>query len=87
MIDKEHLTYQKNKWGFYQASPLPSEDDLQFYYNKQYYQSPELAGYSFVYDKDNFKNKKVCFERIALMIDDIRGGGGGKFLDIGCGEG
>jgi hypothetical protein len=28
----------KNKWGFYQYDPLPSEKELQEYYEKKYYQ-------------------------------------------------
>jgi 2-polyprenyl-3-methyl-5-hydroxy-6-metoxy-1,4-benzoquinol methylase len=87
MINKHDIKYMKNQWGFYQVSPMPSENELEEYYSKKYYQNPTSFTYSTGYDHDNLLWKRNCAERIALMIEKLRGGKGGYFIDIGCGEG
>ena len=38
----------KTKWGFYQYTPLPSEEELRQYYAEKYYQQAE-GSYELLY--------------------------------------
>lgn len=79
--------FKKNKkYGFFEAYPRPSIEELEEYYEKSYYQN-EAAIYSSSYLKEELeygKNKLVQKDHIVSeALGDIQG----TLLDIGCGEG
>lgn len=77
----------KNQWGFYQYDPLPSEKDLQEYYEKKYYQEG-CGSYEITYSEEEiiyFKLKASLIHSEIMKLSQASGGG--TLLDVGCGEG
>lgn len=82
---KRKLT--KTKWGGYQYSPLPSNEELQQYYGKRYY-NEDLGSYSAQYTEEQIMWWRVRAELVAMPLENARPRGErGAFLDVGCGEG
>ncbi len=84
---KHELELIQTKWGFYQYRPLPSDEALQAYYAEQYFQQG-LGSYAVSYTDE----EKAWFRlRSWLLHEKVRllrnGKTGGRFLDVGCGEG
>ncbi|MEN6374681.1 MAG: class I SAM-dependent methyltransferase [Smithella sp.] len=78
---------KKNKWGFYQYDPLPSEKELQEYYEKKYYQEG-LGSYDVAYTEEEITYFKLKASLIYREIEKlIHAAKGKKLLDVGCGEG
>jgi 2-polyprenyl-3-methyl-5-hydroxy-6-metoxy-1,4-benzoquinol methylase len=78
---------RKNQWGFYQYDPLPSEKELQEFYEKKYYQEG-CGSYEIVYSEEEisyFKLKASLIHREAMKLSHVAGGK--TLLDVGCGEG
>lgn len=75
------------KYGFYQYSPLPSEEDLRQYYAEKYYQHG-LGSYSVSYSDEEieyFKLKsRLIYRKVSMLMDMKKKR---SFIDIGCGEG
>jgi 2-polyprenyl-3-methyl-5-hydroxy-6-metoxy-1,4-benzoquinol methylase len=84
---KEYKYVRNKQYGYYQAVPTPSEDELADYYKKKYYQN-ERSTYSRTYMEEEliyFKNK---IEQKAFVINEILNETEDRsILDIGCGEG
>lgn len=77
----------KTKYGFYQYSPLPSEDELRQYYEEKYFQQGR-GSYSIFYtdeEIDFFKLKAWLIYRKTSMLMNMKKKK--SFIDIGCGEG
>jgi 2-polyprenyl-3-methyl-5-hydroxy-6-metoxy-1,4-benzoquinol methylase len=77
----------KTEWGFYQYDPLPSDEELNEYYENKYYQEGH-GSYEVAYTDEEisyFRLKAWLIFRKASDIADIRRGQ--KLIDIGCGEG
>jgi len=70
-----------NKYGYYELTNMPSEEELNYYYST-YYQDNKSASYKQEYtqlEKDFFKAK--------LQQKHMLCGSFTSFLDVGCGEG
>ena len=80
----------KTSYGFYQVSPMPSEEELQEYYRETYFQqaAPGKSVYSQEYDEDEryFTQSKLQ-QKLIMIQEDRPRGKGDTFLDLGCGEG
>jgi 2-polyprenyl-3-methyl-5-hydroxy-6-metoxy-1,4-benzoquinol methylase len=77
----------KNRWGFYQYDPLPSEKELQEYYEKKYYQEG-CGSYEIAYSEEEiayFKLKASLIYRETVKLSNDAAGK--TLLDVGCGEG
>ena len=85
------MEYQKQKHdlGFFQASPLPTEEELAHFYSEQYFQS--TASNHGVYKKDYSQEEIAFFKNQALVAEFIWKRftlkDSGRLLDVGCGEG
>ena len=77
------INLKKNKYGFYQLVNKPSEQDLQKFYSKKYYQNNK-GNY-----KKNYSNsdKVNLFQKYELIFDTIKNKKNKNLLDLGCGEG
>ena len=72
--------------GYYSVIDIPSETDLQSFYNEKYFQNSK-GSYQTDYSSDEllfFRNK--IMQRLAAG-NEISNQKRGKFLDVGCGEG
>ncbi len=77
----------KAEYGFYQYSPLPSEEELRNYYAEKYYQEGH-GSYSVEYTDEEieyFKLKASLIYRKASQLMDMEKTK--SFIDVGCGEG
>ena len=77
----------KTKWGYYQFSPLPTDEELSEYYTEKYYQSGK-GSYSVSYTNEEveyfrLKARLVYRQSRRLTPKAV----GGAVLDIGCGSG
>ena len=71
MISTTHLKEPKlikTKWGFYQYDPLPSEKELQEYYEKKYYQEG-LGSYEVVYSQEELAYFRL---KAALIFQETK---------------
>ena len=76
----------KNKLGYYEAFPKPSNDELKHYYNLKYYQN-QSGNYRNEYTSDDytfFKNKEI---RKIHILENQLNISKSSLLDVGCGEG
>jgi 2-polyprenyl-3-methyl-5-hydroxy-6-metoxy-1,4-benzoquinol methylase len=69
-----------------QVNPLPSQEELNDYYEKNYYQKTLSNTYQSNYSESELQyiNNKIA-QRAAIVLDKIKHSG--KLLDVGCGEG
>lgn len=84
---KKQIKIKKNQWGFYQYDPLPSEKELQEYYEKKYYQEGR-GSYEIAYSEEEiayFKLKASLIFQETIKLSHVMAGK--TLLDIGCGEG
>ncbi|MGL1930801.1 MAG: class I SAM-dependent methyltransferase [Desulfotalea sp.] len=89
MSNKKDLEIIKTKWGFFQYSPLPSDDILEQYYADKYYQQGK-GSYSVSYEDEElnfFKLKASLLSRKVFQLLQARPNSNMKMLDVGCGEG
>ena len=80
----------KSPYGFYQVSPMPSEEELQEYYRETYFQqaAPGKSVYSQEYGEDERYFIQSRLQQKLIMIQENRPQAeGDTFLDLGCGEG
>jgi 2-polyprenyl-3-methyl-5-hydroxy-6-metoxy-1,4-benzoquinol methylase len=80
------IILSKHELGFLQVSPLPSQEELNDYYEKSYYQETLSNTYQSSYSESelHYINNKIA-QRAAIVLDKIKHSG--KLLDVGCGEG
>ena len=83
MIEDELLV--KNDLGFYQLKDKPSQEELQKYYNKKYYQE-QTGSYQNVYNNDEIEYFNHKIKQKAYVINALHPNKG-AILDVGCGEG
>lgn len=77
----------KNRWGFYQYDPPPSEKELREYYEKKYYQEG-CGSYEINYSEEEvayLKLKASLIYRETMKLSRVKEVK--KLLDVGCGEG
>ena len=79
-----------NKYGFYEVEDKPSNEELQQYYAKKYYQDGNISTYRHEYPKDEkayFINK--IDQKYHFLIDEgvLASDQTYSLLDVGCGEG
>ena len=76
-----------NKYGYYSVENLPSQKELEEYYEKKYYQEAK-GSYELEYDEAeiNYFNNKIA-ERYFILEKNLNQGSQKSFLDVGCGEG
>lgn len=72
--------------GFLQVDPLPSQAELNEYYEKRYYQDTTSSTYQASYSDDELQyiNNKIAQKAKILLKSS---GTTGRLLDVGCGEG
>lgn len=70
----------QNELGYQEIKPKPTSEELQKFYNSQYFNS---GTYSVEYSNDEMKHKKIFFQEAEFIV----GKKNGSLLDIGCGEG
>jgi len=80
------MILSEHELGFLQVNPLPSQEELNDYYEKNYYQKTLSNTYQSNYSESELQyiNNKIA-QRAAIVLDKIRHSG--KLLDVGCGEG
>lgn len=79
---------KKTKWGFYQYSPLPTEQELGEYYSNKYFQLAQSSySYSTEYDEEEISWFRLQATLILMQVEKIRTKQKGSVLDVGCGEG
>lgn len=82
-------TVEKNEFGFYSVLNKPTEEEIEEYYSKKYYQE-EKATYSHTYSEIElqFIYNKIE-QRFQYLIDNqlISPNKTYSLLDVGCGEG
>jgi len=78
---------KKNKWGFYQYDPLPTEKELNDYYEKKYYQEGR-GSYEITYTEEEISyfmlNASLIYRQTVKLSPAMEEK---KLLDVGCGEG
>jgi len=73
--------------GFYQASPTPSQDELDHYYREEYFQVCKSDSYSHDYSEGEMQfilTQPVVADYVWKQVGNKPVG---KLIDIGCGEG
>lgn len=77
----------KNKYGFWQYKPAPSEAVLAKYYAGKYYQQG-LGSYAVAYTPEEIEYFRLKPLLMLLQLKRLQGlRRGMTFLDVGCGEG
>ena len=82
-----NYTKKKHPMGFYQAYPIPSQEELDHFYREEYFQACKSHSYSHDYSEEEMQ-----FNLTQPIVADhvwkqARKKPVGKLIDIGCGEG
>lgn len=86
-MDFSNFNVRLNSYGYYEIINKPSEQELNDYYEKKYFQEHK-ATHKKVYDKDEIYYIYTRLERKLNIIDEISPRHSfSSFLDVGCGEG
>ena len=79
--------YKKNeKYGYYSADPIPTEQELSDFYAAKYYQDNEGA-HATAYSEDHITYAKVDCQVMEFLFKQTGNTDKPKILDAGCGEG
>ena len=82
-----NYTKRRHPLGFYQAYPIPSQEELDHYYREEYFQASKSASYSHDYSEEELQ----FILTQPVVADYVWKQAGkkpvGKLIDIGCGEG
>ena len=73
--------------GFYQANPIPSQEELDHYYREEYFQACKSASYFHDYSEEEMQfilTQPVVADYVWKQAEKKPVG---KLIDIGCGEG
>lgn len=76
----------KNNLDFLEIHPKPSQQDLNKYYERAYYQDVSSTTYQNVYSDEELSYINGKINQKAAIVDSYIEGKG-KLLDVGCGEG
>lgn len=77
----------KTRWGFYQYTPLPSDEELRAYYERKYFQEGR-GSYETSYSEEEIRYFRLKTSMIYRKAHQIAGHSADQtLLDIGCGEG
>ena len=78
---------KKNKYGFYEVNPKPSQKELEDYYSLKYYQNPTVPTYSKKYNNEELRLIEISSEVADWVATRYLRKNKKKLFDIGCGEG
>ncbi len=82
-----NYTKKKHPMGFYQAYPIPSQEELDHYYREEYFQACKSASYSHDYSEEEMQFILTQPVVADYVWKQARNKPVGKLIDIGCGEG
>lgn len=85
-MKNKNLKINKNKFGYFEVFPKPSNEELKNYYNLKYFQN-QSGNYRNEYTSEEytfFKNKEL---RKIYILESKLNISKSNLLDIGCGEG
>lgn len=85
-MKNKNFKQTNKKEGYISADPIPSVQELAQYYSEKYYQAPQSTSYQLDYPPIEYDYKRLKFNAILHAVKQ-KGILGGKFLDIGAGEG
>jgi 2-polyprenyl-3-methyl-5-hydroxy-6-metoxy-1,4-benzoquinol methylase len=85
---EDHKKVVFNKYGFYQLKEIPSQSELNEYYQKKYYQENNST-YLHNYSSEELRYILNKIEQKALLINQMMKpmSKSPSLLDVGCGEG
>jgi len=72
--------------GWRTVEPKPSAEALKAFYAGEYYQQSH-ATYTPDYDPNERAHRDLLARLLLLAVETARGAGGGRLLEVGCGEG
>lgn len=78
---------KQTKDGFFQLSPIPSEQELKSYYEEKYYQNPEIATYQHTYSSQELRLHEIQMEMLDKVWSNHHKYRYNSVFDLGCGEG
>jgi 2-polyprenyl-3-methyl-5-hydroxy-6-metoxy-1,4-benzoquinol methylase len=80
-------TKKRHPMGFYQAYPIPSQEELDHYYREEYFQACKSASYSHDYSEEEMQFILIQPVVADYVLKQAGKNPVGKLIDIGCGEG
>jgi len=78
---------KKHPMGFYQAYPIPSQEELDHFYREEYFQACKSYSYSHDYFEEEMQFNLTQPVVADYIWKQARDKPVGKLIDIGCGEG
>jgi 2-polyprenyl-3-methyl-5-hydroxy-6-metoxy-1,4-benzoquinol methylase len=78
---------KQNKYGFFQVDSTPSQEKLEEYYSKKYYQAPTVATYAAQYSNEELRLTNIAAEVADYVVASKSPKERKVLFDIGCGEG
>lgn len=79
---------QKHPYGYYEATPMPSVETLNDFYQEKYYQSLESSAYQKDYSSEEILYKKNLSQEILYAVaQQVEESKPKRLLEIGFGEG
>jgi SAM-dependent methyltransferase len=84
MVDDPRL--RRHELGFLEVADPPTADELREFYQQNYYQHGH-GSYQKSYSDEERRYLTVKLAQRAHVVDQLRVGERGRFLDVGCGEG
>ena len=82
-----NYTKKKHPMGFYQAYPIPSQEELDHFYREEYFQACKSYSYSRDYSEEEMQFNLTQPIVADYIWKQARNKPVGKLIDIGCGEG
>ena len=86
-INGVEYSLKEHEVGFFQLDPLPSEKELNEYYQEMYYQNPQVATYQKGYSSEELNLNAIQYEMTKKVWSSQTKEPIQSVLDIGCGEG
>ena len=84
----DHFSFETNEFGFRSVTPLPTQAELDQFYNEVYFSTPATVTYQVEYTDNEIAQKRLranaTVEFIRCSLSEI---GEHNLLEIGCGEG
>jgi len=82
-----NYTKRRHPLGFYQAYPIPSQEELDLFYREEYFQACKSDSYSHDYSEEEMQFILTQPVVADYVWKQARNKPVGKLIDIGCGEG
>ena len=82
-----NYTKRRHPLGFYQAYPIPSQEELDLFYREEYFQACKSASYSHDYSEEEMQFILIQPVVADYVLKQAGKNPVGKLIDIGCGEG